>query len=84
MNHHETATTDVASARIGNCKRKADCNCGIDGIPASIEDFDTNARGAAFLRDDDAVAGMNRLRGPNFGQPRDRRDLGQGRSPEDQ
>jgi hypothetical protein len=84
MNQHETATTDVARARVGNRKRKADCNRRIDGIPASIEDFNADARGAAFLRDDDAIAGMNRLRGRNFGRPRDWRDLGQGRSPEDQ
>jgi hypothetical protein len=83
MNHHETATTDVAGARISNRKRKADRNRRIDGIPASIEDFDADARGAAFLRDDHAIAGMNRLRWRNFGRARDRRDLGQGRSPED-
>ena len=84
VDHHETAAADVAGARISDRKRKADCDRRIDGIPASIENFDADARGAAFLRDHDAIAGMDRLRGRNFGRARDRRDLGQGRSPEDQ
>ena len=59
VDHHETAATDVAGARICDRKRKADRDRRIDGIPASIEDFDADARGAAFLRDHDAIAGMN-------------------------
>jgi hypothetical protein len=84
VDHHETAAADIACARIGDRKREADCDCCIDGIPASIEDFNADARSAAFLRNHDAIAGMNRLRGGNVGRARDRRDLGRGRSPEDQ
>ena len=57
MDHHETAATDIACARIGDRKREADRDCGIDRIAAAIEDFDADARGAAFLRDHDAIAG---------------------------
>ena len=57
MDHHEAAAADIAGARIGDRKRKADRHRRIDRVAAAVEDFDADAGGAAFLRHHHAVAG---------------------------
>ena len=63
MNHHEAAAAEIAGARIGDSQRKTDCDSGVDGIAAHLENIDADPGGARFLRHHHAVAGGDRFAG---------------------
>ena len=62
VDHHETAATEIAGARIGHGERKADGNGGIHRISALPQNVGTDTRRRRFLRHHHAVFGDDRLR----------------------
>ena len=62
MDHHEAAAAEVSGAWIGDGKREADRDRGVDRIAAAVEHLDADAGSAAFLRHHHAVVRGDRLR----------------------
>ena len=67
MNHHKTAAADVSGARIGDGKRKAGGDRGVDRIAALPEDVGTDLRGEPFLRHHHAMLGRDGANGSEIG-----------------
>ena len=67
MNHHEAAAADVSGARIGDGKRKAGGDRGIDRVAALPEDVGADLRGEPFLRHHQAMLGRNGANGGEIG-----------------
>ena len=74
MNQHEPAAADIAGARQGDGERKADRDCRIDGIAASLQDIEPDSRRLRLLSYNHAMSGDDRSRGGERGN--DRRRVG--------
>ena len=59
VDHHETATTDVAGKRKYHGEREADGGAGIDGVAAFFEDFHAGFGGEDVGGGDDRVLSFN-------------------------
>jgi hypothetical protein len=81
MNHHETAAADISGARIGDGKRKAGGDRGIDRVAALPENIGADLRGEPFLRHHQAMLGRDGANRGEIGRRVDTAFLREGRRP---
>ena len=67
MNHHEAAAADVSGARIGDGKRKAGGDRGVDRIAALPEDVGTDLRSKPLLCHHQTMLGRDGANGSEIG-----------------
>jgi hypothetical protein len=67
MNHHEASAADVSGARVGDGKRKAGGDRGVDRIAALPEDVGADLRGKPLLRHHQTMLGGDGANGGEIG-----------------